>query len=190
MVNNLLRKISNTARKEKVQLYLVGGCLRSLVLGLPLEETDVDIVVSGAQVYPFVKEVACTLHSTLIPLDEGKGVFRVAVEVNKPQYIFFDYTAPKGNNIEEELHLLTELFPEIQKMRATDQNYYHGEDVWNHCLRTYRILERYINSPPFVSELVPKVKRRLEENLTPHRKRKHLLKFFALFHSRVYSGRT
>ncbi len=84
--------------------------------------------------------------------------------------------------LEEELGLLTELFPEINKMRSTEQNYYHGEDVWNHCMRTYQDLEGYIKCPPFTSKVTSKLKGQLGEEIIPGRNRKQLLKFFVLFH--------
>lgn len=300
MANNLLRKISNIAGEEKVKLYLVGGFLRSLVLGVQTKTADVDIVVSGAEIYPFVKKVKKRLDGTLIPLDNEKGIFRIAVKDEKNGRRYVDFTALKGSSLEtdlkkrdftinsmavdlaayigsgkwrdkiidptgglrdvehkkiravskdvflddslrllravrfcaqlgftleentkheitaqrcllknnkgerlrdelwkimdedvsypyiilleEELKLLTVLFPEIKKMRAAEQNYFHGEDVWNHCLRTYRILEKLINRPPFESEIVSEVNRKMEESFPSGRKRKHLLKFFALFH--------
>lgn len=84
--------------------------------------------------------------------------------------------------LEEDLRILTRLFSDVENMRLTEQNFYHGENVWRHCLRTYRYMEKFINEPPFTKDLSLQLNKRLEEEIIPGRKRKHLLKLFALFH--------
>lgn len=91
--------------------------------------------------------------------------------------------------LEEDLGLLNQLFPQVNHMRLTEQNIYHGENVWQHCLRTYRFIEGFILEPPFKKDISKELQNRLEEEIIPGRKRKNLLKFFTLFHDagKVYT---
>lgn len=84
--------------------------------------------------------------------------------------------------MEERLEFLSILFPEVKQMKATEQNHFHGEEVWSHCLRTFKSIEKNIESPPFSPEMALWIKEHLEQELAVSRKRKHILKFFALFH--------
>ncbi|MEG6520608.1 CCA tRNA nucleotidyltransferase [Desulfotomaculum sp. 1211_IL3151] len=43
--------------------------------------------------------------------------------------------------MDRELHLWQYLLPGQRRMAETKQNYYHSENVWRHCLRTYQCLE-------------------------------------------------
>ncbi len=311
MDNTILKKIVDIAQREKVQLYMVGGCLRSLIPGKRYGNEnkekilDIDLIVEGGGVGSFAEKASGELEGTFVNLDKEEGVFRIVVKVKKvealsEETLCIDLTGLRGKSIvedlaerdftlnsfaldlrdylhstrwrekiidpfkgltdlqegiirtvstdvfskdplrllravrlcaqlnftleegtrkgiishrsliknssgerirdelwriletdnsyqgiilmEEELGLLTELFPEVKEMRDTQQNYYHGEDVWNHCMRTYQDLEDYINKPPFTSEITSKLKDQLEEDIVPRRTRKQLLKFFALFH--------
>lgn len=93
-----------------------------------------------------------------------------------------DHSYPWIILLEEDLGLLGNIFPKIKEMRLTAQNLHHGENVWNHSLRTYKYVEEFLEAPPFREDLALKVKRHMEEEIIPGRKIKSLLKFFALFH--------
>lgn len=296
-----MEKINKLAEKDHLKIYITGGYLRSLLLNLSVEGTDIDLLVIGGRVEPFAQRAAETLQGSLIELDQKNGIYRVVIKHEKRKESILDFTSPKGRDLiedlkrrdftvnsfavelgdylknlsrwqeflidvnggiqdvrerkirviseeafvedplrlirgirfcaaldfrleestldwmynsrdslrgisgervrdelwkifdmkesyswiilmEERLGFLSVLFPEVKRMKATEQNFFHGEEVWSHCLRTFRSIEKNIESPPFPPEMALWIKAHLEEHLVSFRKRKHLLKFFALFH--------
>lgn len=93
-----------------------------------------------------------------------------------------DESYPWVKFMEEKMGFLSVLFPEVKLMKATEQNFFHGEEVWSHCLHTFKSIEENTGSPPFSSELSLLIDEHLKQELVHSRKRKQLLKFFALFH--------
>ncbi|WP_072917340.1 CCA tRNA nucleotidyltransferase [Desulforamulus aeronauticus] len=50
--------------------------------------------------------------------------------------------------MDRDLRLWHQLLPGRLRMEETQQNYYHTENVWHHCLRTYRCLEVILQELP------------------------------------------
>ncbi len=48
------------------------------------------------------------------------------------------------NLADKEMNLWAHVFPLVDEMRATAQNYYHRDNVWEHCLKTLHCLEELI----------------------------------------------
>lgn len=303
----VLQGIIRLGEKEGQEVFLVGGYIRDLLLGLPGVRLDIDLLVTGGKAEAFSRAAAAATGGTLVPLGQEKGVFRVYLRGypgnQAPVVIDFmdfrgasleedlksrDFTInalafPLGkgrgfprvgdngwkdmlidmsgglrdlaekkvrmvypgafqedplrllravrfsarlgfsleektekrvkeqacllggvsgervrdelwkiielptsrgylHHLEEGLGLLGAVFPIIQHMRATGQNFYHGENVWFHSLRTYRLLEGLVQEPPFPGDIVSRVKEHLGVELVPGRRRRELLKLFSLFH--------
>lgn len=301
MENKILEKVYRLASEDRLKIYITGGYLRSLLLNLPVEGIDVDLLVIDGSVVTFARKTAEILQGTMVELDRRNGIYRVVIKQEKRNSSILDFTSPKGRDLmedlkkrdftvnslamelgdylktpsggqkyiidvnggiqdlrerkmrviseeafkddplrlirgirlcaaldfhleertlgwmysfreslkeisgervrdelwkiidmkdsfswitfmEERLGFLSVLFPEVGRMKATEQNFYHGENVWIHCLRTFKSIESNIESPPFPLEMALKIKEHLGQELVSSRKRKHLLKFFALFH--------
>ncbi|MGD0766351.1 MAG: HD domain-containing protein [Dehalococcoidia bacterium] len=92
-VRRLLLKLLKACRQANVDAYLVGGFLRGLLLGGTAE--DVDIAVSG-DASALVHDAAEALKGRAFPLDEERGVFRVALPAGAPvRYV--DVTRLRGD---------------------------------------------------------------------------------------------
>ncbi len=81
----------------------------------------------------------------------------------------------------DEWRVLDIIFPEIDFLRRTAQNYHHNENAWAHSLRTMETLETEgIGYLP--EDIRPKAEKYLAEQLTVAGSRRQLLKIVALFH--------
>ena len=95
--------------------------------------------------------------------------------------------------------VLAEIFPFIEKMKVTEQNHYHADNVWVHSLKTYRLLEELIadlrlNGVLETSrgeELREKLCGHLHSHILPGCRRYQILKLAAVFHDagKVDTGR-
>ncbi|GAB6086080.1 HD domain-containing protein [Alkaliphilus crotonatoxidans] len=85
--------------------------------------------------------------------------------------------------LDEPLHLLDKLFPELQVMKDVGQCKYHVVDCWSHSIYTVKILEGFIHSQGYFEA---HIKRAYEEHtsqiLAGDRSRLALIKLGALFH--------
>lgn len=83
--------------------------------------------------------------------------------------------------MDREFQLWHQLIPGRLRMEETKQNYYHVENVWHHCLRTYRCLEAILQELPTLAEghLVLKA---LQQPLGGSKARLPVLKLAALIH--------
>ena len=85
---------------------------------------------------------------------------------------------------------LSEIFPFVEKMKITDQNNYHVDNVWIHSLKTYKALEdiyRKLGNDGLPTadrgeELYELLLNHLEYKILSERKRIQLIKLAALFH--------
>lgn len=78
--------------------------------------------------------------------------------------------------MDRELRLWQYLLPGQRRMAETKQNYYHSEDVWRHCLRTYQCLE------VIFKDLGEKITFYFTQELSGGRSRMEILKLAALIH--------
>ncbi len=86
--------------------------------------------------------------------------------------------------------VLSEIFPFVEKMKITDQNNYHVDNVWIHSLKTYKFLEDIWRELENNGILTANRGKELRELLLSHldcrlpsgHKRIQLIKLAALFH--------
>lgn len=98
-MDEFLDKITGAARAAGIDIYLVGGAVRDLLLGR--RSSDLDFLVAGDPL-AFARKAAGELGGSFIPLDEGNGVARVAVKQDSLLYTF-DFTGLAGGQVEENL---------------------------------------------------------------------------------------
>ncbi|MBM3251750.1 MAG: HDIG domain-containing protein, partial [Candidatus Omnitrophica bacterium] len=74
--NPLLRLVGSIAQKNKIQVYLVGGFLRDLILGRAKEDFDLDFTLKKDAI-KFAKSVAGKLKADFVVLDKERGCARL-----------------------------------------------------------------------------------------------------------------
>ncbi|MFQ5878605.1 MAG: hypothetical protein ACE5IZ_00295, partial [Dehalococcoidia bacterium] len=89
-VSTLARLLAGGARGA----YLVGGCLRDLLLERPLH--DVDIAVAGDAI-TLGRQLADALHGHFVPLDPQRGVVRIVVPESEGPARYVDLVAFGGD---------------------------------------------------------------------------------------------
>lgn len=80
-------------------VYLVGGCIRDAVLGLPAH--DLDILLPG-ETLKIARRVAKALDSQLYVMDENRNTVRLITTVADEQF-FLDFAEIRGNKLEDDL---------------------------------------------------------------------------------------
>jgi len=98
-IKKILVEISGFAASKNNKIYLVGGFLRDLYLGIP--GRDLDFAISG-NALSFARAVSEILEATYIPLDRINGVARVVLE-HRGEKWQIDFATLKGRNLEEDL---------------------------------------------------------------------------------------
>lgn len=68
-------ELSAACQAERASVWLVGGCVRDLLLG----RTPVDIDLAAQQPEPLARRFAGLMDARVVPLDPERGVWRVAV---------------------------------------------------------------------------------------------------------------
>ncbi len=97
----LLKVVYAFARKNKVKLYLVGGCLRDLVMARAKENPDFDFCLQRGAIN-FGRKLAKEIRAGFVLLDKEHGACRV-VKKAKDQLITLDFTDFRGKTLEEDL---------------------------------------------------------------------------------------
>ena len=93
--------------------------------------------------------------------------------------------AVAGVELLDESGVLDQLFPFVAALRRVEQDRYHAEPVWKHCLRTLRCLEAVLSHLDRGTLLFPwgsEVVAHLGRPLAGDRPRRALLKLAALLH--------
>ena len=83
--------------------------------------------------------------------------------------------------MDRELQLWHQLLTGRLRMEETKQNYYHVENVWHHCLRTYSCLEIILKELPTLAE-GHQVLSALQQTLGGSKARLQVLKLASLIH--------
>jgi poly(A) polymerase len=92
-----LRRLLAFAAQNGVRLYAVGGALRDVCLGQPVQDID---VASAGDVMSFARAFANHLGAAFVPLDTARGEARV---VYRKRHVL-DFAHLKGDDIIEDLH--------------------------------------------------------------------------------------
>ena len=83
----------------------------------------------------------------------------------------------------DELKLLTQIIPEIEELKRTDQEGFHHLDVWEHSLKTLEHTEKILNNlKGFFPKFYRKIAKHLEEEVADRQPRITLLKLATLLH--------
>ncbi|TLM98544.1 HD domain-containing protein, partial [bacterium] len=98
-VDQFIDQITGLARAADIEIYLVGGAVRDLLLGR--ESSDLDFLVTGDPL-TIARNAADRLKGSFILLDEKNNVARVAVRKNGPVYTF-DFTGVPHGQVEQDL---------------------------------------------------------------------------------------
>lgn len=85
-------------------------------------------------------------------------------------------------SLAQQIPVLEQIFPEIGPMRCMEQNFYHADNVWDHCLKALLEFERMLEDSSLPGEANASISEYLRE--LPLRKRKQLpvIKLACLFH--------
>ncbi len=100
----LLNKIVQIARAQHIDLYLVGGAVRDLLLGRK-SIVDLDFAVPEDGLYA-ARTVADALKAAFYPLDAARGTGRVVYEVSTPfgpKQNYLDFATYRGAILLEDL---------------------------------------------------------------------------------------
>ncbi len=81
-------------------IYLVGGCIRDLLLGT--KSHDLDLTLSGDAVR-LARQVANQLNAGFFVLDDSRKTARVIVQNAQGKNTFLDFAAQRGFRIEDDL---------------------------------------------------------------------------------------
>ena len=95
----VIRALTTFAQQNAVQLYLVGGCVRDLLLDRPTSDFDFTLASDAIQ---FAKTFADSLGGTCIPLEEHPPTARVVLK--KPS-INLDFSQFRAASLTEDLCL-------------------------------------------------------------------------------------
>jgi len=90
------KKIFGIAEGSSIRLYLVGGYLRDIILGI--EKEDRDYVVEGYGAREFAKRMAEVLRGSFVDLDVKRDIARVVIKGKS-----LDFSGTSGRDIEEDL---------------------------------------------------------------------------------------
>ncbi len=102
--NPFLRKLHDFAKLHEVELYLVGGSVRDLLLKRPT--TDIDFTLQS-NTLRFSKMFANSIKAPFIPLEEQPATARVVVKTpdHVPSEFHIDFTEFRAETLTEDLRL-------------------------------------------------------------------------------------
>ncbi|MCS5611801.1 MAG: hypothetical protein NZ961_15385 [Candidatus Poribacteria bacterium] len=115
----LLFQLNESANEQGVQLYLLGGSVRDLLLGRPIN--DLDFVVDRNPI-SFAKQFANAIDAAFVKLEDQPATVRVVIRSDQSN---IDFTQFRSDNLELDLRLrdltinaiafnLNQLFSEYQ----------------------------------------------------------------------------
>lgn len=99
-INPLLTKIEDYLGEQRVESYLVGGCLRDILLGR--DTADIDIAVA-ADAFQIARNITDTLSGSYIPLDEVNRIARIVLPQDDGQCLV-DISTLRGSIKEDLTH--------------------------------------------------------------------------------------
>ncbi len=102
--NPLMQTLHVFAKAKGVQLYLVGGSVRDLLLNRPI--TDFDFTLESETI-ELAKMFADNIHAPFIPLEEQPPTARVIVKTSQPTptELSIDFTQFRGATLTDDLRL-------------------------------------------------------------------------------------
>jgi len=86
---------------SSVQIYLVGGAVRDIILGKKVR--DFDFVIEGL-VRPVGRNLANELNGKFYVLDDDRNMVRVLLNADSDEYYCIDISQLNGSTLEEDLY--------------------------------------------------------------------------------------
>ena len=96
------KTIVSLGKKEKKEIYLVGGFLRDLILGRTKESLDLDFSIHNGAI-DFGRKVARALHAGFVVLDKDHGCCRVVLQGGDKNILTFDFVDFRGKDLKDDL---------------------------------------------------------------------------------------
>lgn len=96
------KRLISLAKKEKKEVYLVGGFLRDLLLGRAKECLDLDFCLPKGSI-EFGRRFARSLRAGFVVLDRERGCSRVVLKQPLGKIITFDFVDFRGRDLKEDL---------------------------------------------------------------------------------------
>ncbi|OIO36119.1 MAG: hypothetical protein AUJ74_03440 [Candidatus Omnitrophica bacterium CG1_02_44_16] len=93
--------VVSLAKKEKKDIYLVGGFLRDAIIGYQKDPLDIDFTLMRGAI-DFGRRLARELRSGFVVLDKEHGCSRVVVKI-KGEVLTLDFVDFRGKDLEEDL---------------------------------------------------------------------------------------
>ena len=103
--NQTMQALGNFAKVRGVQLYLVGGSVRDLLLRR--QTTDIDFALASDAIQ-FAKAFAASISATCIVLEENPSTARVIVknlDTSQPPHLSMDFVQFRAASLTEDLRL-------------------------------------------------------------------------------------
>ena len=103
--NQTMQALGNFAKVRGVQLYLVGGSVRDLLL--KRQTTDIDFALASDAIQ-FAKAFAASISATCIVLEENPSTARVIVknlDTSQPPHLSMDFVQFRAASLTEDLRL-------------------------------------------------------------------------------------
>lgn len=97
MMNTIIVRVLQISKELNVEIYLVGGTIRDLLLNRRTEDLDLVAVCHSRLL---AEKVADILGGTFVELDDDREIYRVVLKDN----ILLDFSKMRGNTIEEDLY--------------------------------------------------------------------------------------
>ena len=97
----ILKTINNFSKKNKVELYLVGGFLRDILLNRQKENPDIDFCLKQGAI-SFGKKLARKLKAGFVVLDRAHGACRLVKKIKDKVYTL-DFTDFRGKTLKDDL---------------------------------------------------------------------------------------
>lgn len=98
---DILEKIYSFAKKNNVELFLVGGFLRDLLLNRQKENTDIDFCLKKGAIN-FGQKLAKEFKAGFVVLDRGHGACRLVKKI-KGRACTLDFTDFRGKTLKDDL---------------------------------------------------------------------------------------
>ena len=103
--NHIIQALNAFAKEQSVQLYLVGGSVRDLLL--KRETTDIDFALASDAIQ-FAKTFATHIDATCIPLEENPATARVIVkqhDISQTPQLSMDFAQFRAASLTDDLRL-------------------------------------------------------------------------------------
>ncbi|MCY4404079.1 MAG: hypothetical protein OXD54_16060 [Candidatus Poribacteria bacterium] len=102
--NTVLQKLFAFAKRQKVELYLVGGSVRDLLLNRPT--TDYDFALKADAIL-FAKSFARSIGAAFVLLEEQPPTARVIAKIHQPKLLelCIDFTQFRAKTLTDDLRL-------------------------------------------------------------------------------------